>query len=645
MARHHCFIVAASITDEPGAMEQLRSHLAGLGDDSFAACPMVHFASFVILEKETTGRPPMLVMECNIDGSRAKFFDALLTNETLQIDEIYKHCVGYPQRADSRAKLRYFADHARRPQLFHIGAPWRSVPTIKEDRALRRRIEERLERTVDGSLMADLAVAPAGHYEYWTWEQLQPWAAWLLGLGGPALAWWLYSRSASNGLPRWVMLAIAAFYIALGAKAAVGGFALWRDALPALRDRVRPWIWSAVAVAAWSAIARWLWPSHPRWTLALTAALAIVLINNVYAAIRRASNERLASIRVNADGKAIPGIWEALTREPVDYRSETEWAQRLASWMLWPITYAVIAVPMWLLRGHMWLLIAYISGLVFLKSVWLAVLAGWPAKSNRENQDFNRIIVFIALAPIVAAVGGLLVMLVDLPPWGSLSPMPWLLAGLLLAGLFALWSLPLPSPEVERARRRGQDLEAVAGLEDRGVQNHMSAVVVLKEDHGFRVPALKAFLWLLNNLFYRCWAPDLYRGKLFGVPTVHFAQWVLLDKRNYLFFSNYDNSWTTYLNDFGEVLAAGLQKVWGQGKGNPGIKDVGLFKEYARKTMIPHAHWYRAYPGLTVRQVWNNREIRRGLAQATGEEAMVRTVKRAGAAPRVLPDFSHGRVR
>src|SRR5262249_27699232 len=78
----------------------------------------------------------------------------------------------------------------------------------------------------------------------------------------------------------------------------------------------------------------------------------------------------------------------------------------------------IVAIPMWLLREQMGLLIAYIAALVFVKSVWLAVLAGWPAESNRQNQDFTRIILFIALAPVAAAVGGLLVMLVNLPPWG-----------------------------------------------------------------------------------------------------------------------------------------------------------------------------------------------------------------------------------
>ena len=617
MARHKVFIVKSDIT--PGQEKTLRDRLHALPKDSFKTFPMVHFASFMILEKEDTGLNPMLVMECNIDGSAKAFFRMLAGSKSPDVDRIFECCGNYP-KGDRDATVEFFENCRKKPRLYHVGAPWRSVASIKSDHKLRRRLADRLGATMNGSLMTDIVVPPAGQQEYWTWEILEPWAALLLGFGGPGLAFWFSRMTARSpafsgwAFSEWAIIGFTAFYAALALKSILGALALWRHALPELRDGVRPWIWWIPAAAAGLALARWLRRSHPDWALAVLAALALAFIYNILAAIRRRSNERLAAIRVNADGRTIAEIWEELKSERVTYRSETDWPQRLWFWSSWLIAFVIVAVPLWLLRQRPWGVIALVGVLFCLKAVWLAVLSGWPSKAGKG--DLARIRLFIVLAALAAGAGSGLVMVVAWPPWFGPTLKACLLAILVLAGLFALWAMPLPSPPVERPTR-SKRLDEVTSQEDCGVQNHMSAVVVLKQDRWYRVPALKAFLFLLNRLFYRCWAPDLYRGKLFGVPTVHFAQWVLLDERNYLFLSNYDNSWTTYLDDFGETLAAGLQKVWGQGDKNPGIKDVARFKEYARSTMVPYEHWYSAYPDVTIRQVWNNREIRRGLARAT----------------------------
>src|SRR5581483_11499542 len=106
---------------------------------------------------------------------------------------------------------------------------------------------------------------------------------------------------------------------------------------------------------------------------------------------------------------------------------------------------------------------------------------------------------------------------------------------------------------------------------------------------------------------------------------------------NYLFLSNYDHSWTTYLDDFGVELNVGIQKIWGQGRGNPGTQPQNLerFKQFARSTMVPHRLWYQAYPGLTVRQIWNNENIRVALVRKADEERVVKALRRFGAAPHI----------
>jgi hypothetical protein len=60
--------------------------------------------------------------------------------------------------------------------------------------------------------------------------------------------------------------------------------------------------------------------------------------------------------------------------------------------------------------------------------------------------------------------------------------------------------------------------------------------------------------------------------------------------------------------------------------------------------MVPYSVWYRAYPGLTVRQIWSNETLRCEFARDPGEEEMIAALGRLSVAPKVLPDFSHARV-
>ena len=146
--------------------------------------------------------------------------------------------------------------------------------------------------------------------------------------------------------------------------------------------------------------------------------------------------------------------------------------------------------------------------------------------------------------------------------------------------------------------------------------------------------SLRLLLWVLDRLVYRTIFRDLNKGRLVDIPTVHFAQWVLLDEKRFMFLSNYDHSWERYLDDFGAV-AAGLAKIWGQGLGSPGLNDVARFKQYVRTVMVPFSVWYSAYSDLTVTQIWNNEAIRRGLiadADDSAAQALLRRLAAVGEA-------------
>ncbi|MDB4949291.1 MAG: cytochrome [Gemmatimonadetes bacterium] len=154
--------------------------------------------------------------------------------------------------------------------------------------------------------------------------------------------------------------------------------------------------------------------------------------------------------------------------------------------------------------------------------------------------------------------------------------------------------------------------------EDRIVQNEMSSVIYIKEPLWFRRPLLKAVLAFIN--FSARYLSN--QGTLAGIPSIHFARWVMVDEgRRLVFFSNFDGSWENYLGDFIDKSHSGLTAVWSNCVGFPrthglvggGATDEQKFKAYSRDSQIPTQVWYSAYRWLSVDNINNNSKVRLGL--------------------------------
>ncbi|NEO63978.1 MAG: hypothetical protein F6J98_27550 [Moorea sp. SIO4G2] len=111
---------------------------------------------------------------------------------------------------------------------------------------------------------------------------------------------------------------------------------------------------------------------------------------------------------------------------------------------------------------------------------------------------------------------------------------------------------------------------------------------------------------------------------LYGVDTIHFARWVVIDQgRRVLFMSNYDFNLEDYMNDFINKLAWGLNIIFGHGVDYPktswlvkgGARDEQIYKAVLRKYQIRSQVWYAAYPNLSAVNISNNAQIRAGLFQ------------------------------
>ena len=102
--------------------------------------------------------------------------------------------------------------------------------------------------------------------------------------------------------------------------------------------------------------------------------------------------------------------------------------------------------------------------------------------------------------------------------------------------------------------------------------------------------------------------------------------------RRIIFFSNYDGSLESYMDDFINKVGFGLNVVFSNGIGYPrtswlvldGCADERRFKEYLRRHQLPTQVWYKAYPGLTAIDLERNSRIRKGLESSSLDEQEAR---------------------
>ena len=206
----------------------------------------------------------------------------------------------------------------------------------------------------------------------------------------------------------------------------------------------------------------------------------------------------------------------------------------------------------------------------------------------------------------------------------ALSPVVLLLSPYLLV---RLRSLENSDPEsVERPPR--ERMQQIAALEDHDITNPFSAFGEVKPQ-AFRRHAVRLFLLLLDYA-----ARHVYnRGYLTRVQTIHFARWVLMDGNKSLFFaSNYDGSLESYMDDFINKVAWGLNLVFSNGAGYPstrwlikdGAEQEQKFKNFLRRRQLPTLVWYKAYPGRTAFDLDRNHRIREGVEVRQDDDDEIR---------------------
>ncbi len=170
--------------------------------------------------------------------------------------------------------------------------------------------------------------------------------------------------------------------------------------------------------------------------------------------------------------------------------------------------------------------------------------------------------------------------------------------------------------------------DELSRFEDHYVTNQFTAMGSLK-------PGIVRLLTLIGILTTVDYAARHFvrRGRLGRIRTIHFARWVFLDReKRMVFFSNYDGTVESYMDDFINKTGFGLNAVFSNGIGYPrtnwlvqdGCQDEQKYKDFLRRHTLRSQVWYKAYPGLTAIDLERNARIREGLESSSMSEQEAR---------------------
>lgn len=206
----------------------------------------------------------------------------------------------------------------------------------------------------------------------------------------------------------------------------------------------------------------------------------------------------------------------------------------------------------------------------------------------------------------------------------ALSPL------ILVASPFVLWRLRVlerSDPDID-LRPDPAHVERLSHIEDIDVSNQFNVYGDIKPGL-FRYWLLKAIMRIVDYT-----ARHVYRrGFLARVRTIHCARWVFLNGHRSMFFASlYDGSLESYMDDFINKVAFGLNLTFSHGVGYPrtrwmikgGAELEQPFKDTLRRHQLPSAVWYRAHPGLTAFDMARNTRLRLGLERYPRNEAAIR---------------------
>lgn len=169
-------------------------------------------------------------------------------------------------------------------------------------------------------------------------------------------------------------------------------------------------------------------------------------------------------------------------------------------------------------------------------------------------------------------------------------------------------------------------------------QNHIIAVMPFKRGLLRRL-SFAFVMWGIKQTVTYWFRP----GFVATMGTIHKARWFRVRGTNqFVFFSNYDGNWESYLEDFITRAHQGQSAAWSHGIGFPptsfligeGARNGDRFKRWVRRQQRVSRVWYSRFPGLTLKQIHRNAMIEDGLARASSDTDARRWLALFGSAQR-----------
>jgi len=170
-SKQHALLVITTIEKEHRkALEELFSEIVDKDVESnkwipFKALKTIHFARLLILPATTDvkGRsiPDQLLFSTNFDGALDDHLAELMKEAGNGLDEIYKHCKGYPAHPTNENRIAYLRGHQAKYSTFYVGTVGRTVEQIRRESELRDAIQGFLGDGDDWDTMAPADVRSA----------------------------------------------------------------------------------------------------------------------------------------------------------------------------------------------------------------------------------------------------------------------------------------------------------------------------------------------------------------------------------------------------------------------------------------------------------------------------------------------------
>jgi hypothetical protein len=135
-------------------IDDLDSVLREIGDDiqnqvhiPFGQLTLLHFASWVVFEDGAPG--PQLIFESNFDGPAEGFLRQLVERAHPGLEDIYKHCVGFPIGGSADAIYQYLWSRIVYTDTFYESCGGFTLVQVQQEQQLREQIEAFLD-TIPG---------------------------------------------------------------------------------------------------------------------------------------------------------------------------------------------------------------------------------------------------------------------------------------------------------------------------------------------------------------------------------------------------------------------------------------------------------------------------------------------------------------